>query len=134
MALKISVQLVVEHGIQNIQMMEDSHLVIDWMRLKKSPRNIWLKPSYEELIVIVWTQSIRLHSSHNREWNQLVDQLSKDGFQLGPHLWHLWVSNKEGQAKINPRPFLHTINLSITIQSYTKQRKTTYLLYWIIDI
>ena len=38
MDLKLLVQLVVEHGIQNVQMMEDSHLVIDWMRLKKIPK------------------------------------------------------------------------------------------------
>ena len=48
--------------VQNLQVIGDSKLVIDWLKQKRSPKNIIMMPLYEKVIKIATLfQDISLH-------------------------------------------------------------------------
>ena len=82
--------------IMRLYVFGDSLLIIDWMKYHIPPRNVYLRPISEELIIIVfkfWEISFQPVS---RERNPIADHLSKDGILLGDGEW------KNGNAKITP--------------------------------
>ena len=46
--LKLVMLLALSRCVQKIHVWGDSKLVIDWMNLKRSPKNVFLNPLYEE--------------------------------------------------------------------------------------
>ena len=77
-------------GVQKLQVMGDSQLVIDWFKHRISPRNIYLRPLYEEVKLLVGTFQQVIFYHIYKERNSGVDILSKDGLHIGFGLWHRW--------------------------------------------
>ena len=48
-SLKITLQLVIMKGVQKIQVFGESKLVIVWLQSRIPPRNIYLRPIYEDI-------------------------------------------------------------------------------------
>ena len=48
-SLKITLQLVIMKGVQKIQVFGKYKLVIVWLQLRIPPRNIYLRPIYEDI-------------------------------------------------------------------------------------
>ena len=61
----------------------DSVLVIDWLKMKKSSKNILMKTLYEELIRLGSLFHDTTYHHIYKEINMLADQLSNMGVQVG---------------------------------------------------
>ena len=58
-------------------------------------RNIYLRPIFEELIIIVFKFWEISFQHVFRQMNQIADHLSKDGILLGDGEWEKWKFQKE---------------------------------------
>ena len=77
-------------GIQKIQVFGDSLLVIDWLKLKNPPKNINLKPLYEEHIILASLFQGISYQYIFSENKMLVDHLSKMVLQVEDRTWNMW--------------------------------------------
>ena len=75
--------------LQNIQVMGDSQLVIDWSKQRRLPKNIYLGPLYEDLKLLLGTFHWATFQHIFRERNMVVDRLLKDGRHTGFGLWNM---------------------------------------------
>jgi ribonuclease HI len=87
MALHLTLLLVLEKGVTNIQFFGESLLVIKWVKEEYALRNYILQPVLDEIIRLIQAfdhiSFIRVY----RERNQVADALSKEGFLLARGIW-----------------------------------------------
>jgi len=86
----ITLALALMKGVLNLQVMGDSQLVIDWIRLRRPLKNIYLRPLYEEIILLTVAFSKIAFKHIYRERNFTVDKMSKEGMKIGIVLWNRW--------------------------------------------
>jgi len=65
--------------VTNIQVMGDSQLVIDWLKNKRPPKNIHLRPIYEEALLLAIAFKNISYKNIYRERNVESNKLSKQG-------------------------------------------------------
>jgi ribonuclease HI len=87
LSLKMLIMVARDKGVQNLQILGDSKLIIDWFRLKRPPKNSFLRLIYDEI-----THLLSLFSHINfvhiyQERNHVVDALSKMGLHLTEGTW-----------------------------------------------
>ena len=80
--LKILLNLAITKGVQKLQVMGDYHIVMDWLKYRHPPRNIYLKPLYDEVILILNSLNHVSFQHIYKERNMVVDNLSKEGKYL----------------------------------------------------
>jgi ribonuclease HI len=82
MALKVLLTIFRERGIDTLQLLGDSMVVLNWIRGAQACHHIRLAPLLDEVFTILnsYTQFFVPHVY--REWNQLAKNLSKEGSQL----------------------------------------------------
>ena len=75
-------------GVQKLQVVGDSEIVINWLSQRIPQRNIILKPIYEDISrLLSLFQAINFEHIYN-ERNQMDNQLSKNGLHVGIGPWH----------------------------------------------
>ena len=82
----------------------DSLLIIDWMKYHIPPRNVYLRPISEELIIIVFNIWEISFQPIFKERNPIVDHLSKDGILLGDGEWKKWECQNDTVMEDDPGP------------------------------
>jgi ribonuclease HI len=82
LALKLLIMIAWDKGVQNLQILSDPKLIIYWFRLKRPPKNIFLRLIYDEITSLL---SLFSHISFvhiYREKNHVAGALSKTSLQL----------------------------------------------------
>ena len=100
---------------QKLQVLRNSLLVIDWMRLKRAPKNIVMPPLYKELSRL--TDHFQIYTHHiYREINLIANLLSKQRLwwnmaQMETGWWQshwtrFWTTSRENTIGEIPRKYV----------------------------
>ena len=81
-----------------------SLLIIEWMKYHIPPRNAYLRPISEELIIIVFKFWEISFQPVFRERNAIGDHLSKDGILLGDGEWKKLECQNDTIMEDDPGP------------------------------
>jgi hypothetical protein len=113
LALKLVLMLATQKGGQNLQMMRDSQVIINFLNWICAMENFLLRPISKEALNFkdVFNEISCFHVY--RERNTLVDTLSKEILQMAPRTWHVWERQEGFLAKYDPRHFFLFSNLSL---------------------
>ena len=96
--------LALSRGAQKIHVLGDSKLVINWMNLKRPPKNVFLNPLYEEFARVASLFQIISFQNIFRERNDATNILFKQGLHVGDGLWHQWEMINDTITKHDLRP------------------------------
>lgn len=83
LASNLVLTLVIDRGVQKLKVMEDSLLIINWLKGISFIHNFMLRPLYEVLILKKLIDNIPFFHIY-RERNAKVDALSKLGLHMSP--------------------------------------------------
>lgn len=105
LVLKLVLGITIEKGIRKVQIMQDSLLVIEWMKRIINMENINLRIIFEGVqnfsIVIPSVNFVHVY----RERNKWENKLSKEGLQVGPTPWSGWENQGNTLTKLDLGPY-----------------------------
>lgn len=85
--VKLILRVEADKGVQKIQIIGDSLLVIEWMKGERKLENFNLRPIFKEILNIK-NEIADFFMLVYRERKRTADLLSKEGLQMATRYWH----------------------------------------------